>query len=351
MKDLLSEKACELLADNTGFVIATIIGHEGSTPRTSGTKMIITGDGKCTGTIGGGMLETRVTEKAVKIINGQGISTFMPFDLTYDDVDSMDMICGGRAEIFLDHILPAAETADVFTRWNRVTQKREGAFFITTVLGESGHIERVCHAVVNQDRIWDDTFPLPIEALEKIGRQTRKTPSLSVLKLENGLVIIEPAFKAKTAFLCGAGHVAKPTAHLCTLTGFYVTVLDDRGEFANADNFPDAHEIHVLASFEDTFADNHIEADAFIVIFTRGHLHDRTVLARALKTRAGYIGMIGSRRKRDAIFKALLNAGYDQKDIDRVHSPIGLAIGAQSPEEIAVSIVAQMIQERAQMSV
>ena len=82
----------------------------------------------------------------------------------------------------------------------------------------------------------------------------------------------------------------------------------------------------------------------FIVILTRGHLHDKTVLAQALKTGAGYIGMIGSQRKRDAIYRALLKGGFSKRDIDRVHSPIGLSIGAETPEEIAVSIVAEMIQ-------
>ncbi len=100
----------------------------------------------------------------------------------------------------------------------------------------------------------------------------------------------------------------------------------------------------MLESFNDAFSGLSVGRDDFIVILTRGHLHDKTVLAQALKTGAGYIGMIGSRRKRDAIYGALLEEGFGQRDIDRVHSPIGLSIGADTPEEIAVSIVAEMIQ-------
>jgi xanthine dehydrogenase accessory factor len=103
----------------------------------------------------------------------------------------------------------------------------------------------------------------------------------------------------------------------------------------------------VLASFEAALDGIGIGQGDYIVILTRGHLHDRTVLAQALKTDAGYIGMIGSRRKRDAIYTSLLKDGFSQADIDRVHSPIGLAIGAETPEEIAVSIVAEMIRHRA----
>jgi xanthine dehydrogenase accessory factor len=349
MTNSLQKSVCELLENNTRFLIATIISHEGSTPRISGTKMIITGDGKIAGTIGGGLLEARVMEKAIEIINEKGLSTFMPFDLTYDDVTTMDMICGGQAEIFLDHIIPSYENMEIFKVWNRILEKREHGFFLTVVVGDRNNIEQVFHSVFGQERVLHGNLPLTDHALEKIVVETQKLNALRTLNIENALVIIEPAIKPKAAFLFGAGHVAKPTAHLCASTGFYVNVLDDRKEFANAANFPDAHEIHVLESFEQSFNNLYVDEDSFIVIFTRGHLHDRTVLAQALKTKAGYIGMIGSKRKRDNIYKALLNTGYHQEDIDRVFSPIGLTIGAQSPEEIAVSIVAEMIQQRARM--
>jgi xanthine dehydrogenase accessory factor len=105
----------------------------------------------------------------------------------------------------------------------------------------------------------------------------------------------------------------------------------------------------VIASFETAFSGLPVENDSFVVIFTRGHLHDKSVLAAALKSPAHYIGMIGSRRKRQAIYGALLESGFDPQDIDRVHSPIGLEIGAETPEEIAVSIVAEMILERSRL--
>jgi xanthine dehydrogenase accessory factor len=350
MTNSLLKKVCELLENNTSFVMATIISHEGSTPRISGTKMIITVDGKIAGTIGGGLLEARVMEKAMDIIDDKGFSSFMPFDLTYDDVTTMDMICGGQAEIFLDHIIPSYENAEIFNLWNRILEQRENGFFLTAVVGDRDNIAQVYHGVFGKDHVLHGNLPLTDVALDTIVEETQKVNALRTLNIENALVIIEPAIKPKTAFLFGAGHVAKPTAHLCALTGFYVTVLDDRKEFANVFNFPDAHEIHVVESFEQAFNDLYVDEDSFIVIFTRGHLHDRTVLARALKTNAGYIGMIGSKKKRDNIYKALLNTGYHQEDIDRVFSPIGLAIGAQSPEEIAVSIVAEMIQQRGRMS-
>jgi xanthine dehydrogenase accessory factor len=130
------------------------------------------------------------------------------------------------------------------------------------------------------------------------------------------------------------------------MVGFRVWVLDDREAFANPERFPDAHQLKVLDGFERAFEDLEVTADSYVIIFTRGHLHDKIVLTRALATDAGYIGMIGSRRKRNAIYDALRAEGIPQAEIERVHCPIGLAIGAETPEEIAVSIVAEMISHR-----
>ena len=118
-------------------------------------------------------------------------------------------------------------------------------------------------------------------------------------------------------------------------------------EFANDQRFPEAHQILVISDFNRAFSKITADAQSFVLIITRGHIHDKIVLAQALRTEAAYIGMIGSRRKRDTIYRALASEGFSQQDLDRVHCPIGLEIEAETPEEIAVSIVAQMIRERA----
>jgi xanthine dehydrogenase accessory factor len=121
--------------------------------------------------------------------------------------------------------------------------------------------------------------------------------------------------------------------------------MDDREEFANRERYLMAKEVRVLESFTDCIKG--LGRDDYVVIVTRGHLHDRDVLAQALRTQAGYIGMIGSRAKRASVYESLMREGFTEKDLVRVHNPIGLPIGADTPEEIAVSIVAQLIQVRA----
>ena len=125
-------------------------------------------------------------------------------------------------------------------------------------------------------------------------------------------------------------------------------MLDDRAEFANAERFAGADAIRVLSDFESCFEDLAIDADSYIVIVTRGHSHDKTVLAQALKAAPGYVGMIGSRRKRETLYGQLRNEGVAADDLNRVYSPIGVKIGAETSQEIAVSIVAELIRVRAE---
>jgi xanthine dehydrogenase accessory factor len=158
-------------------------------------------------------------------------------------------------------------------------------------------------------------------------------------------IFIEPIQIIPHLCIFGGGHIALSLAKMAHITGFKISVIDERPEFANAERFPDAEQIitsTVAAAFEQLAIDNF----SYIVIVTYGHKGDEAVLASALKTPARYIGMIGSREKNNTIFSHLLAKGYSREEMDRVHAPIGLRIKAQTPEEIAVSIMAELIQER-----
>jgi xanthine dehydrogenase accessory factor len=145
-----------------------------------------------------------------------------------------------------------------------------------------------------------------------------------------------------------AGHCGEKLVHMLHIVGFNTVIIDDREEFANALRFPDADEILVPDEMDRPFDEILFNRECYIVIVTRGHLHDETVLRAPLRTDAFYIGMIGSRKKRETIYDHLRADGYTEADIARVYSPIGLPIGAETPEEIAVSITAEMIRVRAE---
>ncbi|MFZ2041138.1 MAG: XdhC family protein [Desulfobacterales bacterium] len=144
----------------------------------------------------------------------------------------------------------------------------------------------------------------------------------------------------------GAGHISTFVAALAKTVGFRVTVIDNRAEWADCRRFPQADAVYVL-EFEAAFETLGVSPSAYIVIVTRGHAFDQRVLEQALRTPAACIGMLGSAAKRDKIFTALTAQGFTDQDLGRVHAPIGLPIGAETPAEIAVSIVGELIRVRA----
>jgi xanthine dehydrogenase accessory factor len=159
------------------------------------------------------------------------------------------------------------------------------------------------------------------------------------------LVYIEPVLLEPQLVILGAGHVGKTLARLARFTGFRVTVIDDRKEFANHENVPDANEI-MVKDFERAFEGLAVGKNTFIVVATRGHNHDLDAVRAALGTDADYIGLLGSRRKKGLLFRSLAESGFSQTDIGRVVIPVGVEIGSVTPEEIAVSIMAQIIRRR-----
>ncbi|HEU5450960.1 MAG TPA: XdhC/CoxI family protein [Terriglobales bacterium] len=155
-------------------------------------------------------------------------------------------------------------------------------------------------------------------------------------------VFIEPILPIPQLYIFGAGHVAYNLYKTATLAGFAVTVVDDRESYANAERFPEAAQV-IADDFDRATASLSIPESAYLVIVTRGHRDDMRVLRWAVRTPARYIGMIGSRRKVIAIYKELEKEGFSPEEFAHVYAPVGLEIGAATPEEIAVSITAELI--------
>jgi len=159
------------------------------------------------------------------------------------------------------------------------------------------------------------------------------------------LIYIEPIVLEPHLVILGAGHVGKALSKVARFAGFRVTVIDDREEFANRENIPDASDLFVT-EFEQAFAKMPCDENTFVVIATRGHNHDLDAVKATLRTDAHYVGLLGSKRKKTLLFKALSETGFSPEDIGRVIIPVGLPIGSVSPEEIAISIMAQIVQKR-----
>jgi xanthine dehydrogenase accessory factor len=347
--EYLAKIAREQLKAGLPIVLISIIGLQGSTPRQSGTKMVVGVDGKPYGTIGGSLMEAATITEAKGVISS-GKSKILTYELSGEDATAPGMICGGEAEILLDYIPAIEENQTFFQCWYDLVRQGKDFYFITHLKGTGNSLQVLHHAILHSDGsiVGNATFS-EIE-IESLKPKLHNISTTSILHLKDTWVMIDRIRKLKTLYCFGAGHVAVPTAHLAVLVGFRVVVIDDRPEFANAERFPEAYEILVVKDFNHAFERLELDEDSFIVIFTRGHQYDRACLEQSLKTSAGYIGMISSKRKRAAIYEALMAAGMKKERLGQVHSPIGIDIGGETPEEIAVSIVAEMIKVRSQQA-
>ena len=354
MKEIY-EKIIDLAEKEQWSVLATIIGQTGSAPRGIGTKFVIMEDGSFMGTIGGGRLEAQVLEEAREVFK-----THKPLRLNFilkgTDVEKTEMLCGGDAEVFLEPVSPKLKRHhDIFKKAVDIVNRGDTGMMATAVdpgRWVEGQVPKLFF-VSETERIGSlHGQPSVEEALAgEMGRiiKTRRPENVSFQDVDGSRIdfYVEPVVTGPVLYIFGGGHVSSQIVPLAARVGFKVVVIDDRPEFADPKKFPEAMNVHEYP-FEGVFDRLPVDRSSYIVIVTRGHMHDRTVLTQSLKTEAEYIGMIGSRRKRAIIYQNLLEEGFTQDDLDRVYSPIGVDIHAESPEEIAVSIVAELIKVRAE---
>jgi xanthine dehydrogenase accessory factor len=346
MLNLFSEIDRRLKAGET-LVLARIVRQTGSTPRQAGTKQLILADGSLVGTIGGGKLEYEVAARAKEVF-ATGNSLCLHFQMTGKDAAENEGLCGGLSDVFLERLDPAdADLRALFAEVARLSAEDSGAALVTAVQEGTARVGR---ALLGADGSVLAAMDLPsglaLSGFSALAAERR--PRLASLEEAAAapFFFIEPLAPEPVVYIFGAGHVSTALAPLARMAGFQVAVIDDREEFANNARFP-AADLILVCSIEEAFARIRVRPSSFIVIVTRGHLHDRQVLKAALATEPAYIGMIGSRHKRDLVYHSLIEEGVAAERLKGVHSPIGLDIGAESPEEIGISIVAELVQVRA----
>ncbi|HEX9079582.1 MAG TPA: XdhC/CoxI family protein, partial [Desulfuromonadaceae bacterium] len=252
MKDLaLYEEIIRLTRAGEPFVLATVTGNNGSSPRKAGAKMLVRGDGTMLGSVGGGRVELETLRAALTALD-EGEPCTLSFVLT----EEHGFACGGAMTVY-----------------------------------------------------------------------------------------VEPHGSAPHLVMFGAGHVGRAVAGLAKRCGFRVTVVDERPECTGREELPFADEI-VCSPVTEAFGRLRLNSGSYVVIATPGHVHDFDAVRGALATPAGFIGLLGSRRKRQALMRTLEEEGFTEEQRERIVTPVGLEIGAETPDEIAVSIMGQLVRER-----
>ena len=321
------------LCEGKEMVLVTVVAASGATPRGAGAKMLVTKEGRIWGTIGGGAVEYRALQMADQVLKEKSASVHQ-FKLNKDDIQNLGMVCGGEVQVFFQYIpendkqiLKLAELAlDLYEKneelWLLSDMNHGGRLYLYHK--KSGFIGL-------QDLEWIKPY---------LDRKPR-------LVKENGKEIyVEQVCSSSKVYVFGGGHVAQELVPVLSHVGFRCVVMDDREEFANKELFPKAEKV-MLIDFERISEFVEIGENDYVCIMTRGHSYDTSVQAQILKTQACYIGVIGSASKKAAVFQKLYEMGYTVGDTDRIITPIGLEILAETPAEIAISIAGQMIMHRA----
>ncbi len=316
-------------------MLVTVIAGSGSTPRGAGAKMAVFADGTITGTIGGGALEYKAQQMAQDALQ-QHKSYTWEFKLHPNQVADLGMVCGGDVEVYFQYLnSAAAQTADLLEQILQALNKNADSWLITGI-AEGQHWAQQTQ-IADKKLLSQMGFPAPL---------TNKT---AIVTYQEQKYYAEPLQTAGRVYIFGGGHISKSLVPVLYPLGFRTVVVDDKAEFADPARFPLAEQT-IQTQFTDYSDAVPIDESDYVVIMTRGHANDYDVLVQALRTKACYIGMIGSRSKLKTTREKLLADGFSDEDFNRVHAPIGLAIKAVTPEEIAISIAAQLIMERAQLT-
>jgi xanthine dehydrogenase accessory factor len=342
------EEALSLIVRGEKAALATIVSSKGSLPMSKKAKMLVRPDGVIVGTVGGGCLEADVWAEARQVMDSEA-PTLQKFILTEKHAGENGLNCGGNVEIFTEPLLPG-RVDEILEEIARVRKKRGSAVLATLVSGGDQvgakllvHPDGRCVGQLGHAEA-DRCVREEVAALETIPEGLLKVVELGT-EADPVVLFLESICPEPTLFLFGGGHVSFAIAQIANSVGFRIVVIDDRPMFANKERFPMASETLTL-DMETAFDHLVINDLSYIVAVTRGHQHDKPIIEQAVKTQAAYVGMIGSRRKIALMWKEFEAKGIPREALEAVHAPIGLDIGADSPEEIAVSLVAELIQVR-----
>lgn len=313
-------KLAELEDDISDLVIATVISTSGSTPVKAGSSALFNSEGLVYGTVGGGILEGRITGIA-RNYAGTGKSEIHHFELDKDISRKDEAICGGRSSVLIDSALHLHK--NVFHDLKKMLLQRRSIVIATSFYHDKGG-----RFMVRRELYPEGSVDIPSE-----GKN-------------DDLLLIEPVHPAKQLIIAGAGHIGKVLCHLGSLLDFQVTVVDDRPEFANRKNLPDADNI-LLGDIGTEIEKIEKGSDTFVVIVTRGHNDDSNALKACIGSNTAYTGMIGSKTKIEKMKRNFIeNRWSTPEKWASLHTPIGIEIGSRTVEEIAVSIAAELVMVR-----
>lgn len=337
MRGILPEVA-KWMSDGKQVAIVTVVKVYGSAPRKLGAKMAVNQDGLMTGSVSGGCVENAVVTEALEVIQ-TGKSRLVAYGITTDQAMSIGLACGGTIEVFIEQLSP-----DDFSRLQRDLLQNRLVAKVTALTGK--HCGAAFFAY--PDGTHTSSF-LPEEMREQVTTDvltslanTRQPVTLDNEEVDLFCELFAPSEKL---IIIGAVHIAIPLVTFGKELGFHTIVLDPRRAFANHDRFPHVDEL-VVEWPQEKLESLGLDESSYVVVISHDEKLDVPALALASKSKTRYIGALGSRKTFENNKAALREEGVSEEQLLRIHSPIGLNIGARGAEEIALSIIAEIIAVR-----
>ena len=342
MKPVYTE-AANLARQNREFVLATVVNTKGSTPQKPGATLLVRADGSTVGTLGGGCVEGDIWFAAKEALREHTGPIFKDYYLNEDIAARDGLVCGGSMYFYIEPFEQSTEVSDLSSQIENAFEGGESIAVATVVNPKT--LELGARLTVAEDGTVTGTLGnATADALAvKIANKVMPLGKADHVVTDEGDEIYVAAFTSPaTLVLVGGGHVNLQVAKIAQMLGFRVFVTDDRPEFANRERFTMAEQTNV-APYDKGLDAFHITKNTAIVIGSRGHHFDDLATEAAVRTSATYVGLLGSKRKTVMIYEALLKRGITPERLKQVHSPVGLDLGGRNPEEIAVSIMAEII--------
>jgi len=348
MKEVF-EEAANQLNEKHPLVIATVVRTKGSTPQKPGAKLLVRNDGSGVGTLGGGCVEGDIWYAAKQLMKNRDSAETIGYELNEEIAAQDGLVCGGTMFFLVDPIYEKGQEALFLNEINSAYLGGEPVALASLVKTAPDIDAKLAgKLLIRSDGSVEGTLGadnLNSEAI-KYGIELMAYGNNKYVRSKTGAeYFVEGYTTPPRIILCGGGHVSRAIYTFAVNLGFNLTVIDDREEFANNTRFPSA-DVLVAESSAEGFRSIEINKNTFIVIATRGHRYDHVSLEAALNTSASYIGLLGSKRKTILIYEELLSKGVSIDRIKDVRAPIGLDINARTPEEIAISIMAEILMIR-----
>jgi xanthine dehydrogenase accessory factor len=335
------------------LVLATVTETIGSAPQKAGCSALFDKTGLLSGTVGGGVMEGKVLQIVQNTLRSNR-SGLYHFELDHDISQYEEAVCGGRMTILVD--ATPENHLEIFEQMNHSLRHRIPGVLVTKVNKAPDNQISIHRFWVNEHSMDN----LPHENFHQIAPEIRNMleddnpgnyKEVAAQGEEQDVrFFLEKVFPLPQLVIIGAGHIGKALSHLGNLLDFEITVIDDREEYANYENLPDADHI-IVDEIGNALTRLDIAADTYVVIVSRGHVHDAEALKSCIGSEAAYLGMIGSKRKVSLMRKQFMDEGWaTAEQWDAVHTPVGLKIYSKTVQEIAVSIAAQLILIRNQQN-